>query len=319
MRVLVTGGAGRLGINVCKFLMRAGYKVRILDLKTPRNQRSIRELGNTLEICWGDITWSESVRSALAQVDAVVHMAGILPPVADEVPELSKRVNVDGTRTLIEAIKEEQRSIPLIYTSSVTVFGPSPDALEPLCTDRNQPCPIGAYADTKYLAENLIRQSGLDFVILRLTATMYLAFEVSDVRRMFSIPVNNRVEFCHPDDAALAIANAVKNFAAVNGMTLIISGGSGQRMLYRDMVGRMLGVMGLPLPPEKKFTKEPYCLDWYDTTESERLLRFQCHTFADYVKDYTRELSKRYTRLFLPFMRWFVSPLLGKLVTQLMR
>ena len=318
MRVLVTGGAGRLGINVCKFLMRVGYKVRILDRKTPRNQNSIRELGDVLEICWGDITQPESVRTALDQVDIVIHMAAVLPPLAYKVPGLAKRVNVDGTRTLINAIKENQRNIPLIYTSSVAVFGPSPNAIEPVSTCKNQPSPQGAYAETKYLAENLIRQSGLDFLILRLTATMYLAFEISDIKRMFSVPIWNRVEFCHPDDVALALVNAVKDFAVVKGMTLIISGGSNERMLYGEMVGKILGVMGLPLPPEKKFTKEPYYLDWYDTSESERLLRFQHHTFADYIKNYTEELSKRYTRLFLPFMRRFVSPFLGKLVTQMM-
>jgi nucleoside-diphosphate-sugar epimerase len=298
--------------------MQTGYKVRILDRKTRRNQKSIRELGDALEVYWRDVTQLESVRAALDQVDTVVHMAAILPPLAYKVPELAKRVNVDGTRTLIDGIKEKQRSIPLVYTSSVAVFGPSPNAIEPVSASRNQPCPRGAYAETKYLAENLIRQSGLDFVILRLTATMYLAFEVSDLRRMFSVPINNRVEFCHPDDAALALVNTVKNFTIVKGRTLIISGGSDQRMLYGDMVGSILDVMGLPLPPGKKFTKQPYYLDWYDTNESERLLHFQRHTFADYIKNYTEELSKRYTRLFLPFMRCFVSPLLGKLVTQLM-
>ena len=318
MRVLVTGGAGRLGINVCKFLMRVGYKVRILDRKTPRNQNSIRELGDTLEICWGDITQPESVRTALDQVDTVIHMAAVLPPLAYKVPELAKRVNVDGTRTLIDAIKENQRRIPLIYTSSVAVFGPSPNAIEPISAGRNQPSPQGAYAETKYLAENLIRQSGLDFLILRLTATMYLAFELRDLKRMFSVPIRNRVEFCHPNDAALALVNAVKDFPSVKGKTLIISGGSNQRMLYGEMVGKMLGVMGLPLPPEKKFTKEPYYLDWYDTSESERLLRFQRHSFADYLKDFTRGLSQRYTELFIPFMRRFISPLLGKAITQLM-
>ena len=318
MRVLVTGGTGRLGINVCKSLMQAGHQVRILDLNTSRNRQSVRDLDKTAEIFWGDIMQLNSVRAALDQVDVVVHMAAILPPLASSTPELAKRVNVEGTRTLIEATKEQQKNISLIFTSSVAVFGPTPDSIEPVSTSRNQPHPHDTYAETKFQAENLIRQSGLNFVILRLTATPYLSFEMSDVRRMFSVPVNNRVEFCHPDDTALAIVNAVKDFDTVKGKTLIISGGGGQRMLYRDMVGAILRVIGLPLPPEKKFTREPYYLDWYDTSESERLLRFQRHSFADYLKDFARGLSQRYTELFIPFMRRFISPLLGKAITQLM-
>lgn len=104
-------------------------------------------------------------------------------------------------------------------------------------------------------------------------------FGVSDLRRMFTIPLNNRIEFCHLDDAALAILNAVKNFDAVKGNTLVISGGPSQRMLYEDMISAILGVLGLPLPPAHKFTQEPYYLDWLKQasprnsfTFSERLL-----------------------------------------------
>ncbi|GAH22381.1 unnamed protein product, partial [marine sediment metagenome] len=39
---------------------------------------------------------------------------------------------------------------------------------------------------------------------------------------------------------------------------------------------------------------------------------------ADYLKDYSRGLTRRYSALFLPFMRYFVSPLLGRAVVQFM-
>ncbi len=318
MRVLVTGGAGGLGINVCTFLMQRGYKVRILDLQTPRNSKNVRKLGDGIEMCWGDITQLESIQRALEQTDIVVHMAAILPPLAQQRPELARRVNVDGTRILVEAMQQKQNTIPLIYTSSVAIFGPTPDAIVPVSAERNQPHPMDSYAETKFQAENIIKQSGLDFVILRLTATPYLTAEMKDLKQMFGIPLNNRVEFCHPDNVALAIGNAVKNFTAANGKTLIISGGSNQRMLYKDMVGGILGIMGLPLPPEKKFAQDPYYLDWYDTSESERLLHFQRHTYADYLQDFTQLLSRRYGKPFVPFMRHFVGPLFGKVLTQLM-
>src|SRR4030042_3940188 len=80
MRVLVTGGAGRLGINVCKILLGEGFQVRIFDLDTPRNRQGIEELGGMAEIFWGDITKQDSVNSAVSDIDAVVHMAAILPP-----------------------------------------------------------------------------------------------------------------------------------------------------------------------------------------------------------------------------------------------
>ena len=318
MRVLITGGAGRLGINVCQAFLKDGFQVRVLDLDTPRNRKGVRELGEKAEVMWGDVTQPELVRRAIEGVDTVVHMAAILPPVAYEKPELAARVNVGGTRVIVDLIKEKGGRIPLVYTSSVAVFGPTPGATEPISPDRNRPHPRGAYGETKLQAENLIREAGIDHVILRLTATMYLAFEMSDLKRMFSVPLNNRVEYCHPHDTATAILNAVKNFDAVNGSTLVVSGGREQRMLYGDMIAAILGVLGLPVPPARKFTRAPYYLDWYDTSKSQALLRFQRKTFVDYLKDYSRELAKQYSPLFRPFMRRFVGPVFGKMVVQFM-
>jgi len=245
-------------------------------------------------------------------------MAAILPPLALKQPELARRINVDGTKTLVDAINQQQNRIPIIYTSSVAIFGPTPDAQEPLSPDRNQPNPMDSYAETKFLAENVIKQSGVDFVILRLTSTPYLTAKMKDLKQMFGIPLNNRVEFCHPNNVALAIGNAVKNFKSVNGKTLIVSGGSSQRMLYKDMVGGILSILGLPLPPENKFAKEPYYLDWYDTGESESLLHFQVYTYSDYLNDFSKQLSEQYGKPFVPFMHRFIGPLFGKAISRLM-
>lgn len=316
MRVLITGGAGRLGITVCKAFLRDGAHVRVFDLDTPGNRKSVKRLNGKAEVLWGDITQPDSVQKALEGVDAVVHMAGILPPVAYEKPELATKVNVGGTKIIVDLIKERDDNIPFVFTSSVAAFGPTPHATKPLCPDKNVPNPKGAYGETKLQAENIIKESEIDYVILRLTATMYLTFKISDLRRMFTVPLNNRVEYCHPNDTASAILNAVKNFDKVKGNILVISGGPEQRMLYKDMIRAMMGIMGLPLPPTRKFTTEPYYLDWYDTTKSQELLKFQRHTFADYLKDYSKELVKQYGSGFLPFMRHFVGPVFGKVIAQ---
>ena len=316
MRVLITGGAGRLGITVCKAFLQDGADVRVFDLDNPGNRKSVKGLNGKAEILWGDITKPDSVQKALEGVDAVVHMAGILPPVAYEKPKLAQKVNVDGTRIIVDLIKEKGDNIPFLFTSSVAAFGPTPQATKPLCPNKNVPHPKGAYGETKLQAENIIKESGIDYVILRLTATMYLSFKMSDLRRMFTVPLNNRVEYCHPSDTAAAILNAVKNFDKVKGNTLVISGGPEQRMLYKDMIRAMMGIMGLPLPPARKFTTKPYYLDWYDTAKSQELLKFQRHTFADYLKDYSKELARQYGACFLPFMRRFVGPVFGKLIVQ---
>jgi len=314
---LITGGAGRVGLTVCRTFMENGYRVRVFDLDTAHNRREIKELPGEVEIFWGDVARKESVRLAMEYVDVIVHMAAVLPPLSYENKELAHRVNVEGTRNIVDVIKEKGGNLPLVFTSSAAVFGPSPKATRPISPEKNKPNPQGIYAETKFQAENLIKGAGIDYAILRLTVTMYLIFRVSDMKRMLTVPLENRIEFCHADDTARAILNAVRDFGLLKGKTLVISGGPGQRMLYKDMIGAILKVLGLPMPTADKFAKEPYYLDWYDTSTSQRLLQYQSKTFADYLDDYRQELTRRFSPLFLPFMRYFVGPLLGRVIVRL--
>ncbi len=318
MRVLVTGGAGRLGVDTCRALRKEGFRVRVFDLPTPRNRKSVKDAGGGVEVCWGDITDAASMQRAMDGVDAVVHMAGILPPVSEANPGLAEKVNVGGTRTLVAAIVGTGRRIPLVFTSSVAVFGPTPVAAEPVSVDRNSPNPRDAYGRTKHQAEQLIREAGIDCVILRLSASVYTSFEMKDIQRLYGIPLDTRMEFCHPEEACRALVNAVVNFEAAKGETLIISGGPKGRMLYRDMVRGILGIMRLPVPPADKFTRQPYYLDYYDTSRSEQLLRYQHKTFTDYLGDCRGTLARRFTPAFVPFMFYFVGPVFGRMIARLM-
>jgi len=310
MRVLITGAAGNLGPSVCRAFLEDGFNVRVL-----LHRKRLKSLGANLEFVWGDITQPDSGRKAMEGVDAVVHLAGVVQPLTEQNPQLASRVNVGGTQTIVDLIKERGGSIPFVFTSSAAVFGPCPDATECLHPDRNPCNPTSVYARTKVRAEDLIKESGIDYLILRLTSIPYPRIRLSDVKTfMFTIPLENRLEFCHPDDVSLAILNAVKNFDMVKCNTLMIGGGPSQQMLFEDMLGVLLGTFGLPLPPRHKFAKEPYALDWYDTSRSQELLKFQHKT----LDDYTRDLARQFPAPLLALMRYFIGPVFGRLIVRLM-
>jgi UDP-glucose 4-epimerase len=309
-RVLITGAAGHFGPGICRAFLREGFNVRILLHRT-----RVRSLERETEVVWGDITDPDSVRRALDGADAVVHLAGVVEPMTEENPALAYRVNVGGTQTVADAIREKGGSIPFVFISSVAVFGPAPDTAECLDPGRNPCNPISVYAQTKVQAENVIRESGIDHVILRLTATPYSKISLNDVKaQMFIVPLKNRMEFCHPDDAALAILNSVKYFDAAKGNTLVVSGGPSQRMYYEDIVRCSLGTFGLPLPPAHKFAAEPFPLHWYDTTRSQELLKYQRKT----IDDYSRDLAAQFPAPLLALMRRFISPVFGGLIVRLL-
>jgi nucleoside-diphosphate-sugar epimerase len=308
MRVLITGGTGHLGIGVCRAFVKDGFNVRLLCHK-----KQGKSLGSDLEIVWGNITQPDSVKQALNGVDAVVHMAGLVQPLTEAKPELATRVNVEGTRTVVNLIKERAERVPFVFTSSAAVYGPCPDATEPLHPDRTPCNPTSVYAETKLRSENLIKESGIGYVILRLTSVPDPRRRISDFKtQMFTIPLKNRVEFCHADDLALAILNAVKNFDRVEGSTLMIGGGPSQQMLFEDMLRATLNTFGLPLPPRHKFSEEPFPLHWYDTTKSQELLKYQHKTLDDYCQD----LAGQFPRPLIALMRHFIGPVFGRLIVR---
>ena len=315
MRVLITGGAGHLGINVCKAFLQEDTIVRIFDIDNSLNRKRTENLGTNAEVFWGDITQPNSVTEAMDNVDAIVHMAAILPPLSEQNPELTNRVNLGGTQTIVNTIKERGISIPFIFTSSVAVFGPTPDATEPLHPDRNKPKPSSVYGKTKEQAEDFIRESGIDYLTIRLTSVPYLNLSANDMKSglLYTIPLNNRLEFCHPDDVTVAVINAVNSFNEVKGNTLVIAGGPSQQMRYQDMVHALFGSLGLPLPPKHKFTDEPFELDWYDTTDSQELLKFQRKT----IDDYSHDLANQLPTLLVYMMRYFIGPIFGKVIVRL--
>ena len=279
------------------------------------HRRKIKDMGTAVETVWGDITQPDSVKRVVEGVDAVVHLAAMVEPMTEKNPELANRINVGGTKTIVDLIKDRGVSIPFVYISSASVFGLTPDATECLHPDRNPCNPVSVYARTKLQAENLLRESGIDYVILRLTPVPYEKISYNDMKyQMFVVPLENRVEFCHPDDANLAMVNSVKYFDKVKGRTLMISGGPSQRMRYKDLVNVAMGTFGLPLPPRHKFAEAPFALDWYDTSESQALLNYQNKT----LDDYRRDLAAKFPVPLIILMQRIIGPTFGKLIVRLL-
>jgi nucleoside-diphosphate-sugar epimerase len=282
-RALVTGGVGRLGSRVCRTLLNLGFEVTAFDVPTRRNRIRAAGLGADIAVEWGDIAEPDSVRRALEKADVVVHMAGLLPPYTDQFPELAQRVNVEGTRILVGLIRKQNARLPFVYTSSIAVFGATPHSLEPISVDRDPVHPEEVYARNKVESENLIEGAEIDYVILRLAPAFKL--DSSAIGLIFRLPLDNRMEFCHPDDTALAVANAV---------------------------------LALPLPPAGAFSTRPYCVDWYDTRSAQELLQFQRKTLTDFCDELTAGFSRRYSPLFLPLMRRLIAPVFGHLIVRLL-
>jgi dihydroflavonol-4-reductase len=152
---LVTGGTGFVGANLARALVAAGAGVRVLA--RPGNDRRALD-GVKVEIVEGDLLDARSLARAASHVDTVYHVAADYRLWAPDPAELH-RVNVDGTRAMLEAAGAAGAR-RIVYTSTVGTLGiPKDGAPGTEDTPVALADMVGAYKASKFLAE----QVALDF------------------------------------------------------------------------------------------------------------------------------------------------------------
>ena len=313
MNVLLTGAFGNVGTSTLEELANRGHTVRCFDLKTRANEKTARRFRGQVEVVWGDLRCPEEVAAAVRDQDVVVHLAFIIPKMSatgvdsEERPDWAREINVGGTRNLINAMKALPRPPKIIFTSTYHVYGRTQDQPPPR-TVSDPAQPVEHYSYHKVECEQMVKSSGLEWAILRLSATLPLAIQLDPA--MFDVPLDNRMEYVHTRDVGLALANAISS-EEVWGKTLLIGGGESCQYYYREIVGRILDAVGVGKLPEEAFGATPFCTDWVDTTESQRLLNYQRRDLGDYIQETVALLGYRrhLIRLFRPVVRRW---LLGK-------
>ena len=303
MKILLTGAFGNIGQNALIELLNQDHQVRCFDLGSKQNIKSATKYADRAEIVWGDIRRREDVDRAVAGRDVVIHLAAIIPPLSEARPSWAETINVEGTRNIVEAMRALPQSPRLVFASSVSVFGPTHDVPPPRhACDPLQP--TDHYSHHKIACEQLIRNSGLRWAILRLGAVPPVRLTHIDPI-MFEVSLDTRLEYVNTRDVGLALANAV-SCEQVWGKTLLIGGGPSCQMHYRDYVGGALQSLGIGRLPEKAFSIAPFYTDWMDTTESQALLHYQRYGFDVWLKDLRRHLGfvGRLVPLVRPFVRW---------------
>lgn len=117
--VLVTGGAGVMGGRLALALAARGDRTRVLCLPGDPAAPVLEARG--LAITYGDVTRRETLVPALLGVKTVFHLAAVV--LSPDRPEVFRRVNVDGTRNLLETAEAAGAS-HFIFVSSVSVLYP---------------------------------------------------------------------------------------------------------------------------------------------------------------------------------------------------
>jgi nucleoside-diphosphate-sugar epimerase len=282
MQILLTGASGNIGTSALHALVERGHHVRAL---IPHSRASIAgryRRHPQVDVFPGDVRDAARMRRAVADQDVVIHLAYILPPESDERPALARAVNLDGTRNLIAACRQQPTPPRFLFASTFDLFGHTGHLPPPRRVD-DPVAPTDLYTEHKLQGERWVRESGLVWSILRFADVPVMGFRRAHPI-MFEIPLAQRFEVLHTLDAGLATVNTMTCDAAW-GRILLIGGGASCQVTYRDFLFGLLGAMGIGDLPAAAFTTRPYCTDWLDTAESQALLDYQRHSFADIVRE----------------------------------
>ncbi|GBE02428.1 3 beta-hydroxysteroid dehydrogenase/Delta 5--_4-isomerase [bacterium BMS3Bbin06] len=229
--IFIAGATGFVGRHLMKALKEEGMDVRCL-LRSESNAGQCRSLG--FETVYGDITDRESLRGALKGVKKVVHLAGII----QERDGLTfEKIHVEGTGNLVdEALSEE---IELFFYQSALGASPSSSF---------------KYSRTKAEAEEIVRESGLHYIVFRPSLILGpgdgFTEKLMELLRMgpvIPVPGDGKTRFqpVFIEDWVRCFIKAIGDSDMKN---RIYEFGGPEHITYNDLLKKYMEAMGLDKP-----------------------------------------------------------------------
>ncbi|MHA3020308.1 NAD-dependent epimerase/dehydratase family protein [Mycobacterium sp. BMJ-28] len=319
--VLVTGAFGLVGSATVRALAAEGRRVVATDLGTDANQAKAQALPIGVETHWADLTTPADVQRLVADVapEAIIHLAAVIVPPIYRNRAPARKVNVDATKTLVDAAAAAPNPPRFVQASSNAVYGSrNPHRNPDPVTADTPPRPTELYGGHKLESEAYVRASALDWVVLRLGGVMstdLFAMPLGLEALYFesALPVDNRIHMVDVRDVASAFAAAT--VADAVGEILLIAGDDTHRMRQGDVGASLAAARGLPgvLPPGRPGNPDSdddwFITDWMDTARAQEVLKFQHHSWPAMLDEIRSETGwKRHpARLIAPLARAFVK------------
>ncbi|MEK7616916.1 MAG: NAD(P)-dependent oxidoreductase [Patescibacteria group bacterium] len=245
--ILVTGGAGCVGSTLVPLLLKAGYKVRVLDNLMYGGMGLLTNFSNpNFEVIIGDIRNKTVVTSALKNMHAIIHLAAIVGyPACDKYPREAQEINYQATKQLNELRGKNQL---LIFASTGSNYGHVESGM---CTEETPLAPLTNYGRSKTKAEEAIVTS--PNVIIYRFATAFglsprlrldlfindLTYQALKTKHLVIYEKDYRRTFIHVKDMAKSFIFALENSSKMIGQTYNV-GDESMNLKKEDIVNILL-------------------------------------------------------------------------------
>lgn len=295
-KIFLTGASGTVGYEVLKQLKnyRDRFDIFVFDRKSYPAKKLFKQLAFPFEVFYGDLSKKEDVLKAVKKagpIDTVIHLGALIPPVADDKPELAHRINVEGTQNLVEALEKQSPEAFLIYSSSISVYGDRLKTPMIKVGDPLQASEGDEYAKTKMQAERVIQNSSLNWTVFRLSAIMG-NHQISKL--MFHMPLKTCLEITTPRDTARAFCHAIDHKESLSKCIFNLGGGASCRTSYEEFLTQSFedfGLGSLDFPKDAFADQNFHCGYYTDGDDLENILHFRKDSLDHYYEKQRKDFS----------------------------
>lgn len=271
-KVFLTGATGVMGSAGLKELSRfpEKYEITVLARDSKKNHKKLKPFINKgIKVVWGDLLDPKTLKLGIENADIVLHVGGMVSPLAEHFPEKTLKVNVGSMHEIARIVKEIEekhpdRVIKVVYIGSVSQYGSKlPPNHWGKVGDPLIAAKFDAYAESKILAENELINSNLKkWVSIRQTAILHagLLKKINDPVT-FHVPLNGAIEWITTEDSGRLLERVCREEVPDSFWCNCYNAGGGAsfRLTNLEFERGILKVLNCP-PPEKIF--EP---KWFAT------------------------------------------------------
>ena len=170
-KIIITGGLGYIGTEICKLYSGVSWHHNIIVIDNRFISERVSQIRNwNMQFIHGDILDKDLVESQFKDADVVHHLAGItdVPRTKSESSNLKDEkiieVGVEGTKNILSVISNKCK---IIFPSTHVVFEGIKEVKKDIKEDEKTK-PVLSYASSKAINEKQLKDSGKNFIILRL-------------------------------------------------------------------------------------------------------------------------------------------------------
>jgi len=291
-KVLVTGAAGSIGLYTIKYLLSEGkYEITALDLKNSGTYKKLKRYRRRINIIYGDVSDPILMDALVKDHDYIIHLAGVMPPLADMKKDLSNLIDYKGTENIIRAISFFNNDCYLIYPSSTTIYGSN--LKEVSVKNKINVSESDYYSSTKADTEKLIKEKLKNYTIFRLPIILT---NPKKEKFIYNGIKEETVEVTTNRDAAYALVRAIDYDKKLKGKIYNVGGGESCTTTYKQLLINVLEIYGISIDfiLSKLFLdKNFYGHVYKDSNDLENIIHFRNDSLASYYMRLKRTSKKR--------------------------